>query len=641
MKLSFLLFLLLPFSTGLLFANGNGPAPAVNGVFGSGTTCAQSGCHSGRPINAAGGDLSIFGLPTEWAPGQIYPLTVMITRPGAVRYGFQLSAVVDSGNSQGGILTTGNNRVQVISNGNLQFAEHTASAATAASGLFTLSWQAPADPNVGNVRIDLAANAGYGDAPANDYIYTQRLTIPPIDIPPSTTTRAYSVTNASIDSSRTAGSNGDAKAGFARILPDAGKTTPPGIAIFGLRMNDVLVSEAGVPSSPLIRSCRIYAEEDGPSKTGIAVANPSKQAATINFYFTRVDGTEFGAGSTKIPAGGQLAGFLDQSPFNSGTGLQGTFTLTSDVPVAVIALRGFTNERGEFLMTTLPVIDLTAQPGTAPILVPYFADGGGWKTSVILVNPTDSKLNGTGQFFTSAGTVLSAKFSYSIPGHASFKLVTSGLGSTIQTGSLSINPDSGNSAPAALNVFSYKPASVTVTEAGVASLTASAFRMYVKIDGLPGDPLSIQSGIAVANPYATPATLTLELYQSNGASTGLVSTVNVPARGQIAKFFIDIFPSVALPFEGLVRIVTNTPGVAAVGLRSRYNERSDFLITTTPPVDEARPSSSAEFDFPHFVNGGGYTTQFILFSGTAGQTGTGTISFFGQDGTPFPLTLSP
>jgi hypothetical protein len=81
--------------------------------------------------------------------------------------------------------------------------------------------------------------------------------------------------------------------------------------------------------------------------------------------------------------------------------------------------------------------------------------------------------------------------------------------------------------------------------------------------------------------------------------------------------------------------------VAAVGLRSRYNERSDFLITTTPPVNEANPASSAEFDFPHFVNGGGYTTQFVLFSGIAGESGTGRLNFFSQDGTALPLIVSP
>ena len=53
------------------------------------------------------------------------------------------------------------------------------------------------------------------------------------------------------------------------------------------------------------------------------------------------------------------------------------------------------------------------------------------------------------------------------------------------------------------------------------------------------------------------------------------------------------------------------PYPACVGLRGRYNEREDFLVTTTMPSAESAPSS-AELYFPHFVDSGGYTTQFVL-----------------------------
>jgi hypothetical protein len=641
MKSSLLLVLLLyPLWAELLMANGSGPSPGVNGVFGSASTCAQSGCHSGRQVNDRAGSLLVLGLPTQWAASQVYPLTVVVARPGAVNYGFQLSAVIDSATTQSGTLSPVGSRVQVISSGGLQYAEHTAAAAaTPSNGVFTLLWQAPSDPTVGNIRFDIAANAGYGDSPANDYIYTQRLTIPAPDLAPSSSTRPFGLANFSIDSSHTVGSSSSAKAGFARILPDPGNTTPSGLAIFSLRENNALVSETGVPASPLISSCRIYAEESGPLKTGIAIANPGNQDATINFYFTKADGTNFGAGSTKVPKGGQIASFLDQAPFNSGPNLQGSFSFTSTTPVAVIALRGLTNERGEFLMTTLPVIDMSTAPVNAPVLLPYYADGGGWKTSVILVNPTDNTLTGNFQFLSSTGASL-FKVPYTIAPRSSIKNVTSGQGSTTQTGSLLITPDTKSVAPVALNVFSYKPANITVSEAGVLPFVGSAFRMYVQTAGLPGDALSIQSGIALANPYSGTAKLTLELFQSDGNSTGLVSTVNVPGQGQVAEFLSDIFPSLVPPFEGLVRVTTNSPGIAAVGLRGRYNERSDFLITTTPPVSEAAPLTAAEFDFPHFVNGGGYTTQFIVFSGTGGQSETGGLNFFAQDGTAMPLTLT-
>src|SRR5207244_11460604 len=149
-----------------------------------------------------------------------------------------------------------------------------------------------------------------------------------------------------------------------------------GLAIFSLRNGNMVIGEAGVPASPLIQTGRIYAEVNGAVNTGLAIANPNDQAATISFYFTDATGRDFGQGTTTIAANGQIAQFLNASPFNSGTLASGTFTFSSSVPVAAIALRGLTNERSEFLITTLPVTTTTAQSGS--LIFPHFADGGGW-----------------------------------------------------------------------------------------------------------------------------------------------------------------------------------------------------------------------------------------------------------------------
>jgi hypothetical protein len=94
------------------------------------------------------------------------------------------------------------------------------------------------------------------------------------------------------------------------------------------------------------------------------------------------------------------------------------------------------------------------------------------------------------------------------------------------------------------------------------------------------------------------------------------------------------------PFQAIVRIsTTSAPGISVVGLRGRYNERTDFLLTTTQPTIESAPSSSAEQFFPHFVDGGGYTTQFILYNGSTDQASSGLIRFFGQSGQSLSLAV--
>src|SRR5207248_332651 len=250
----------------------------------------------------------------------------------------------------------------------------------------------------GTGRRSVAAKAGKGDGTGNGAsIYPTVLRVsaaappPPPPPPPDLSTHAFTMVDRGGVSLITDGS-GAQTAGYSVISPSSGSTTPAGVAIFGFRTNNVLVSETGVPATPLLTQGRIYAEIAGSLDTGVAIANPNSSPATINFSFTNAAGAAAGSGSTTIPANSQIAQFLDQAPLKvyTGTSFQGTFNFTSTVPVGVVALRGLTNERGEFLMSTLPVIDTTATPGTGTVVIPHFADGAGWVTQIFLVNPTST-----------------------------------------------------------------------------------------------------------------------------------------------------------------------------------------------------------------------------------------------------------
>jgi hypothetical protein len=117
----------------------------------------------------------------------------------------------------------------------------------------------------------------------------------------------------------------------------------------------------------------------------------------------------------------------------------------------------------------------------------------------------------------------------------------------------------------------------------------------------------------------------------------MTSAVTLTPQAHTARFMKQFpgFESIPYPFRGAVRISTTaSQGIAVIGLRGEYNERSDFLITTSMPASEATPPSSAEAFFPHLADGGGYTTEFVLFSGSPGQTASGLLRFFTQSGFP-------
>jgi hypothetical protein len=347
-----------------------------------------------------------------------------------------------------------------------------------------------------------------------------------------TTSVPFLVNNGGADTETTLGGPASVSVGFARVQAGQGRSTPSGVAIFGLRQNGILVSEAGVPASPLISSGRIYAEVNGSVTTGLAIANPSAQSAVITYYFSDQNRTSFGTDTLIIPAGSQIAGFLDLDPFNGDGPINGTFTFTSTVPIAAVALRGLTNERGEFLMTTLPVSPLTPPNGDISYF-PHFADGAGWTTTFVLLNPTDMPMTGTVQFFghgsgnTPAVPIsvtingqTDSEFNYSIAPRSSEKLQTEGAGPTPESGSVRVMPSLNGQTPSGLAIFSLRVDGVTVTEAGVASSEAGrAFRLYAQAtDASEG---SIQTGIAIVNRASTRVDVTVELQTLGGGSTGL------------------------------------------------------------------------------------------------------------------------
>ena len=469
-----------------------------------------------------------------------------------------------------------------------------------------------------------------------------------------TTSIPFLVNNGGSDSETTAGTADTISVGYGRMQPGTGRSTPSGVAIFGLRENDILVSEAGVPASAATTAGRIRAEVNGPLTTGLALANPGSSDAVVTFYFSDQTRNSFDSGTTTIPAGGQIAKFLNEAPFNGGSSIDGTFTFTSNLPIAAVALRGFTNERGEFLLTTLPVSPLTAATGEV-VYFPHFADGGGWTTEVVLVNPTNSTISGTVEFFEQGTAGMTAQpvtltinsqtastFSYTIPGRSSASFPTAGTGGTTQSGSVRVTPSQNSQTPSGVAVFSFRSGNITVTQAGVpASSTGQAFRLHVEAtDATAG---TIQTGIAIANPSSSDITVMFALLTPGGGSTGMTGSVTVPGNGQIAQFLGQIqgLDSLTTPFEGVLRISTAAAGgIALVGLRSRVNEREDFLITTTTLVDESAADVTDELYFPHLVDGGGYTTQFIQLSGSTDQAMLGTLGFFSQTGAALDLPLA-
>jgi sugar lactone lactonase YvrE len=417
--------------------------------------------------------------------------------------------------------------------------------------------------------------------------------------------------------------------GYGSIQPASGNSTPYGLAVFSFRSNGVLVSETAVPASSPRLSGRIYAENSATIRTGVAMVNPNDDDARISFYFTDQNGVNLNAGSTVLPAHEQYAAFLDEAPYD-GSDAARSFTFTSSVAVGAIALRGHLNERGDFLMTTLPVgadsPNSADSPRPGDVILPHFASGGGWTTQVLLVNPTDQPLSGSVEMDMSQA--------YAIAPRSSTKVLTANS-DFLRTGVIRVSPASSSGTPVVSSVFTFVSNGITVTENGIATTgVAQSFRLFAEFDSVN----RLRTAIAIANISASNANIQFELLTMDGRPSGYAGSTTLDSNGHVAVFLNEIPGLNNLPsnFQGMLHVSSNT-AISAIGLRTRYNERGDFLISTTPAIADNAAPTTQELIFPHVVSGGGYTTEFILMNSATATRGT--LSLKSQTGTELPLLL--
>ena len=405
--------------------------------------------------------------------------------------------------------------------------------------------------------------------------------------------------------------------GYARIQVEPGRVSNS-IAAISRSVGETVVSETSLAASAPIRAGRLYVNVDGRVNTGVAFVNNENVAAVISFYFTDAKGVDFGHGSFTLEGKHSISPFLNQAPFNLRTSMQGTLTFNSSLPVTVTGIRGLTNERGELLMTTQPVSSLDAPTARTSIIFPYFSDGGGWSTQLVLVNPTDAPVTGVFQFIgpASPGTAVStltmtvngvtgSLFDYSIPPRGTVRFVTANASSDIRIGYILATPKDNSVVPQGFSILSLSNQGITVSETSVrAASPETAFQMYVEKSA------TLHSRLAVANPSASPAWATFELAPLDGSSLSRITSIMIPAGGHIAPMIEDLFPTVRDGFQGLLRILS-TPSMGVTALRIRNNKRGDMIVTGIPVSSEASSSTSSTLVFPLVVRGGGFSTEFV------------------------------
>ena len=281
------------------------------------------------------------------------------------------------------------------------------------------------------------------------------------------------------------------------------------------------------------------------STTGSASAN-------LTYTLRNIAGATISSGHGTLAAGAHFAKFIDQLkevapdfvlPANFQIATQfASLEISSDQPLSILALRMTTNQRNEVLFTTTPIADLTKPATSGAIFFPQFADGGGYTTSLVLLNTSNGIETGTLQILDDNGNPLvvnqvggttGSTFRYSIPTGGAVRFQTDGFPATTKVGWAQLTPDAGTSTPVGAGVFGYNPGNFLVTESGIpATVSTTHARIYVDLSG------GHNTGLAIANPADTNASIAITAYQSDGV-TGIGTSqgpLQIPANGHSARF---------------------------------------------------------------------------------------------------------
>jgi photosystem II stability/assembly factor-like uncharacterized protein len=457
------------------------------------------------------------------------------------------------------------------------------------------------------------------------------------------------------------GGEGSIQVGYATVSTVDG-ATPYGTAVFSLKQNGITITETGVPASPPTTKARIFIDyrEQANSvpgrveagkidiNTGIAFVNYGSATANVTYRLRDLSGYLLATGHMTIAAGHHIARFIDQlqdlapdfslpSNFKSAICFA-SLEVSSTQPLSILSIRMTTNQRNEILYTTTPMADDTHPQNSDSLYFPQFADGGGYTTTLVLLNTSDQVETGTFEIRDNNGSLMTVReagggtnssFRYSIEPNGAFRFQTDGSPLNGRAGWLRLIPDAGTSTPVGSGIFGYNPVDILVTESGVPSATATTHAsIYVDLTG------NHNTGLAIANIADTDATLRMQTRLIDGGERFVLTSLRLPAGGHDAKFVDQLITGITSGFAGILTIESTTP-FAALTIRSLDNERHDFLITAFPIADVTQPAPSP-LVFPQIADGEGYITQLILLSPSGGSDIS--LSFYGEDGQVLDLT---
>jgi hypothetical protein len=398
-----------------------------------------------------------------------------------------------------------------------------------------------------------------------------------------------------------------------------------GVSVVRFISGSVIRSEAAVPAATVGTAFRMYVERTDRASTGIAIVNTQSAAASITAQLS--DGRQT---TIQLGARAEKSQFVHELFPDIGTSFAGSLSLTSNVPIAVLALRGTINQANDFIMASVPIFSgSTTMEST---VLPQIADGSGYATELILLNPSATAITGSVEFSISVATDrgTNTTFPYTIAAGGTWTLKTTGTRPDVRTGFATVRPAAGAIAPVATAILKQFTGNNLNFEAGVPGVRP--FTRGVMFGVLDA---THRTALAIVNRETGAAGVQLTALRSDGTTAAPPKTISLASSGHTAAFLDELIPELPSGFDGTVLVESASP-VYAMTLRTLVNTAGTFLVTAMPVVDLNQPAPPATSYFPQLVDGENYTTEFLLLNATSTSA---RLQFFNTAGQPLPVPV--
>ncbi|HSR51027.1 MAG TPA: hypothetical protein VLV83_09360 [Acidobacteriota bacterium] len=368
---------------------------------------------------------------------------------------------------------------------------------------------------------------------------------------------------------------GTLSTGWIEVLSDI-PLSGSGSFITRQQNSGTVLSEVGIADSPRVQDATLFLDTTSGKNTGFAVANPSPdQTASLDLVLRDLDGSQVASGQIDLAPSNQRAEFVTETFQGVDlTNFKGVLRITSDEPVAVVALQ----TRGTLLtsLPTAPFVDVDEPDDDTPDLIfPRMADGlfGNLRftTTLTFLNNTDldAQLNirirdtGGQDLPLSFGEMQGSNLTVDVPARGGAQLVSDGSTDPGAIGWIQVVSEVPVTGSAAFTLEDLSQG-VVLSDVGVPSaLLADHYSLFAEVGG------GVNTGVGITNAAEAPIDVRFRLFEESQDAPAaafttrrasskprqLLATVTrtLPAFQHQGLFISELFPDVPQVTEGNFR----------------------------------------------------------------------------------------